>query len=61
MVVIASKGDPPFRYSYYRQVYDLIRAPHKEMLTFDERYHLIFNEVPDHVIGAIVEKLKQFS
>ena len=60
VVVIASRGDPLFTYDYCRQVYDLIRAPGKELLTLEEPYHLIFNEVPERVIGPIVDRLKQF-
>jgi pimeloyl-ACP methyl ester carboxylesterase len=60
VVAIVSKNDPLFPYSYCSDVYDLIKAPHKEMLAFDEPYHLIFNECPDRVIGPIVDKLKQF-
>jgi alpha-beta hydrolase superfamily lysophospholipase len=61
VVVIASKGDPLFPYSYCIEVFNLIAAPHKEMLTFDEPYHLIFNECPERVIGPIVEKLKEYA
>jgi alpha-beta hydrolase superfamily lysophospholipase len=60
VVVIASKQDTLFPYSYCQEVFDLIAAPHKDMLTFDEPYHLIFNECPERVIGPIVEKLKKY-
>lgn len=60
VVVIASKGDTLFPFSYCVQVFDLIAAPRKEMLVFDEPYHLIFNECADRVIGPIITKLKEY-
>jgi len=61
VVVIASKRDTLFPFSYCTEVFDLIVAPHKEMLTFDEPYHLIFNECPERVIGPIIDKLRQYA
>jgi alpha-beta hydrolase superfamily lysophospholipase len=61
VVVIASKGDTLFPFSYCSEVFDLIVAPHKEMLAFDEPYHLIFNECPERVIGPVVAKLKEYA
>jgi alpha-beta hydrolase superfamily lysophospholipase len=61
VVVIASRRDTLFPFSYCTEVFELIRAPYKEMLTFDEPYHLIFNECPERVIGPIVDRLKQFA
>ncbi len=60
VVVIASTGDTLFPYSYCLEVYEKIAAPHKEMLVFDEPYHLIFNECCERVIGPIISKLNEF-
>ena len=59
-VVIASTGDTLFSYSYCLEVFDKIAAPHKEMLVFDEPYHLIFNECPERIIGPVVQKLNDY-
>ena len=32
----------------------------KEMLVFNEPYHLIFNECPERIIGPVVQKLKEY-
>lgn len=61
VVVIAARGDRLFPYDYTRQVYERIAAPHKEMLLFDEPYHLIFQECIDRIIDPIVEKLKTYA
>ena len=61
VVVIASKGDPLFSFSYCSDVFDKIAAPRKEMIVFDEPYHLIFNECVDRVIDHIVGSLKAYS
>lgn len=60
VVVIASTGDTLFPYSYCLEVYEKITAPRKEMLVFDEPYHLIFNECPERVIGPVVQKLNEY-
>jgi alpha-beta hydrolase superfamily lysophospholipase len=60
VVVIASTGDRLFSYDYCLEVYGKIAAPHKEMLVFNEPYHLIFNECPERIIGPIVQKLKEY-
>jgi pimeloyl-ACP methyl ester carboxylesterase len=60
VVVIASTGDPLFPYGYCLEVFDRIKAPHKEMLVFDEPYHLILNECVERVIGGVVDKLNEF-
>jgi len=60
VVVITSTGDPLFPYSYIRQVYEKITAPQKEILVFDEPFHLIMNECVDRIIDPIVEKLRQY-
>lgn len=59
VVVIASTKDPLFSFNYTKKVYELIKAPEKEMLVFDEPYHLIFNECIDDVLDPITEKLKE--
>ena len=60
MVVIASTGDTLFPYSYCLEVFEKIKAPRKEMLVFDEPYHLIFNECPERIVGPLVSKLNSF-
>lgn len=60
VVIIASTGDTLFPYSYCLEVFEKIAAPHKEMLVFDEPYHLIFNECTERVIGPVVQKLNEF-
>ena len=61
VIVIASTGDTLFPYNYCLEVYEKIVAPHKEMLVFNEPYHLIFNECPERIIGPVVQKLKEYS
>ena len=61
VVVIASQGDLLFPYDYTLQVFQRIAAPKKEMLLFDEPYHLIFQECIDRIIGPIVDKLKEYA
>jgi len=60
VVVIASTGDRLFSYDYCLEVYEKIAAPRKEMLVFNEPYHLIFNECPERIIGPVVQKLKEY-
>lgn len=60
VVVITSTGDTLFSYSYCREVFEKIAAPHKEMLVFNEPFHLIFNECPERVIGPIAQKLSEY-
>ena len=60
VVVIASKGDPLFSFSYCSEVFDKIAAPGKEMIVFDEPSHLIFNECVDRVIEPIASSLKRY-
>lgn len=60
VVVIASTREALFPYYYTCQVYELLKAPKKEMLTFDEPYHLLFNECIDKVIDPISTKIKEY-
>ncbi|CAM4369625.1 alpha/beta hydrolase [Paenibacillus typhae] len=60
VIVLAAKGDPLFPESYTRLVFNMIRAPYKELLMFDEDVHLIFNERLPQVLEPIVDKLKLF-
>ena len=60
VVVIASTGDTLFPYNYCLEVFEKIAAPHKEMLVFDEPYHLIFNECPGRIIRLVVQKLNEY-
>jgi pimeloyl-ACP methyl ester carboxylesterase len=60
VVVIASTGDTLFPYDYCLEVFEKIAAPHKEMLVFDEPYHLIFNECTGRIIGPVVQKLNEY-
>jgi len=61
LVVIASKGDPLFSFSYCQEVFERIAAPEKAMILFDEPCHLIFNECVDKVIEPIVDSLNRHS
>ncbi|MFL0198375.1 alpha/beta hydrolase [Clostridium sp. WILCCON 0269] len=60
VVVIAAKKDPLFPLDYTKKIFELINAPHKEMLIFDEDKHLIMNECVDKIIDKIVCKVKEF-
>jgi alpha-beta hydrolase superfamily lysophospholipase len=60
VVVIASTGDTLFPYDYCLEVFEKIAAPNKEMLVFNEPYHLIFNECPERIIGPVVQKLDEY-
>lgn len=60
VVVITSTGDPLFPYSYIQQVFKMIVSPKKEMMVFDEPFHLIFNECVDRIIDPIADKLRQY-
>jgi esterase/lipase len=60
VVVIASTGDRLFSVDYIKQVYDMINAPEKDMMVFDENCHLILNECVDRVAGPISEKIKAY-
>ncbi len=57
VVVIASTGDKLFSLDYMKRVYDLIKAPEKDMMVFEENHHLIFNECVDQVINPVAEKI----
>lgn len=60
VVVIASKGDPLFSFSYCSTVFEKIAAPKKEMIIFDEPCHLILSECVDTVIGPVVDGLRRY-
>ena len=60
VVVIASKGDLLFPFDYCAKVFGLIAAKKKEMVVFEEPYHLIFNECIDEIIDPIVNKLGEY-
>lgn len=61
VIVIASKGDTLFPFDYCQKVFDMIVAPKKEMLIFEENRHLIMNECVNSVAPAIVKKLQEYS
>ncbi len=61
IVVIAARQDPIFSFSYVSKVYKNIAAPKKEMLVFDEPYHLIFNEATERILEPISEKLREYT
>lgn len=60
VIVMAAKGDPLFPESYTRTVFEMIQAPYKELMLFDEDVHLILNERVPQVLTPIIEKLNQF-
>lgn len=57
VIVLAAKGDPLFPEAYTRQIYEMIKAPYKELILFDENVHLLLNESVPHVLTLIVHKL----
>lgn len=61
VVVIADRGDPLFPFDYTMKVFDMIRAPRKEMLVFNENRHLIMNESPEKIIDDVVKKLREYT
>ncbi len=61
VVVIASIGDPLFPFEYIKRIYRQIKAPSKELLTFDLNYHLIFNECLDEILPRLIETLKKYT
>lgn len=61
VVVIASTGDPLFPFDVAQQLYQEIKAPSKELLVFDLKYHLLFNECLDAVLPRLVETLKKYT
>jgi pimeloyl-ACP methyl ester carboxylesterase len=61
VVVIAAAGDPLFPLDYTKKVFDRIKAPHKELLLFDEKCHMILVEKCDCVADRIIGKLKEYA
>jgi alpha-beta hydrolase superfamily lysophospholipase len=61
VVVIASTGDPLFPFDYIKRIYQLIKAPSKELLVFDLNYHLLFNESLEEVLPRLVGSLKKYT
>ena len=57
VLVVAGRGDPLFPLSYTRQVYESIRAPHKELLILESAVHLLFNEDLDVVLPPLLDRL----
>jgi len=60
VVVIASSGDRLFSFDYCQEVYNIVKAPFKEMLVFDEPHHFILNESVDIVSDPIIKKLNKY-
>ncbi|HEX2909892.1 MAG TPA: alpha/beta fold hydrolase [Chloroflexia bacterium] len=60
VVVVASTGDTLFPYDYTRQVYEQIVAPTKELLLYELKGHLIFNEDVEEVLPAIVSTINPY-
>ncbi|WP_201778752.1 alpha/beta hydrolase [Paenibacillus durus] len=56
--VMASKGDPLFPFDYTRKVFQLIQAPYKELMVFEENCHLLLNESGDQTMNLIIMKVK---
>ena len=59
--MVAATGDPLFSLDYSRKVFERFEAPRKEMLAFNLRHHLIFNECVDAVTEPLVRKLWQYA
>lgn len=56
--ILTSSGDPLFPLDYTQQVFQLIQAPYKELMVFEENCHLLFNESSDQTIEMIIMKVK---
>ncbi len=61
VILIASKREALFPYSYCLDVFERIKAPRKEILAFNEEAHLIFQECVDRIIDPIAEKMREYS
>ncbi len=61
VVLIAAKGDPLFTFDYTTKVYKRIKAPRKEMMTFDLKNHLLFNECVDLILEPLVKKIREYT
>ncbi|MVO98209.1 alpha/beta hydrolase [Paenibacillus sp. N10] len=60
VIVIAAKDDPLFPEAYTRTIFQMIKAPYKELMLFNEDVHLILNERVPQVLGPIVAKVRIF-
>jgi len=60
VIVLVGKGDPLFPFEYTKKVFELINAPYKEMLIFNEDKHLIMNECVERITDTIVHKVMEF-
>ena len=56
--VLAARGDPLFPFPYTEKVFQMIRAPHKELLVFEEECHLLLNESRDETMERIILRMK---
>ncbi|RPJ63768.1 MAG: alpha/beta hydrolase [Dehalococcoidia bacterium] len=60
VVAIVSSHEPLFSFEYTKLVFDIIKAPVKEMLVLDLPCHLIFNECVNEVLGPVSDKIKEY-
>lgn len=60
VMVITARRDPLFRLSYTRKVFDLIKAPKKELLVLEADRHMLFNEDVEKTLAAIQQKLHDY-
>lgn len=60
VMLITACGDPLFSLSYTRKVFDLIKAPKKELLVLEADRHMLFNEDVEKTLAAIQQKLHDY-
>lgn len=60
VMLITARGDPLFSLSYTRKVFDLIKAPKKELLVLEADRHMLFNEDIEKTLAAIQQKLHDY-
>lgn len=57
--VIADEGDELFTFDYTKQVYDRIKAPHKEIISFQFNDHMLMINRPLEVAEKVVSKMQE--
>lgn len=60
VMLITARGDPLFSLSYTLKVFDLIKAPKKELLVLEADRHMLFNEDVEKTLAAIQQKLHDY-
>ena len=57
--VVADSGDKLFTAAYISQVFERIRAPHKEMVTFNFNDHMLMVTHPQEVCDILMVKMRE--